>query len=212
MMDEKRGASRRTENESTWNRQERGRPAGGRTDIAFEISRMEEKDLAEVTALEAAAFSMPWSRESFLETLCRDDVLFLVARGESLPDCAGEHEKQPEDGSAPKRGDLLGYAGAYLTLDEGEITNVAVAEHARRRGVARRLLEELVVRLAKERIYRLVLEVRVSNTPAILLYESLGFEIAGTRRRFYERPVEDAYVMVCEPTVPYGKADASSLQ
>ena len=154
------------------------------------IRPMTAADVAEAAALEAASFSMPWSESSFADAIGREDALFLVARAEAL----------------------LGYAGVSVALDEGEITNVAVAEGARRRGVARRLLETLAERLMERGVRRIFLEVRVSNTPAIRLYESLGFEIAGTRRRFYERPVEDAYVMVCEPAVPYGAKASLSLQ
>ncbi len=164
----------------------------------FTIRPMTQADVFEVAALEAETFSMPWSEKSLLETLCREEMLFLVAR----------------------KGRLLGYAGVCMSLDEGEITNVAVAVDARRHGVARRLLEELAARMAEAHIYRLVLEVRVSNTAAIRLYEGCGFAAAGVRRRFYERPVEDAYVMCREltgalegePAVSYGKAGASSLQ
>ena len=56
-------------------------------------------------------------------------------------------------------------------------------------------MEELTARMAEANICRLVLEVRFSNTAAMKLYESCGFAIAGTRKRFYERPVEDAWVM-----------------
>lgn len=137
------------------------------------VRPMTEKDVAEVAALEAETFSMPWSEKSLTETLCREEMLFLVARKEAL----------------------LGYAGVCMSLDEGEITNVAVAGKARRRGVATMLLEELAARMANAHMKQLVLEVRVSNTAAIKLYERCGFSVAGTRKRFYERPVEDAYVM-----------------
>lgn len=137
------------------------------------IRKMTEADIPEVAALEAKTFSMPWSKKSLTEALCQKEMLFLVAREETL----------------------LGYAGICMSLDEGEITSVAVAENARRRGVARRILEELTAQMADARICRLVLEVRISNTAAIKLYESCGFVIAGTRRHFYERPPEDAYVM-----------------
>lgn len=145
------------------------------------IRKMTAADVGEVAALEAATFSMPWSKQGFSDILYREDVLFLVAREETL----------------------LGYVGVYCTADEGEITNVAVAPQARRRGVARALLEELTVQLAVRRIERIVLEVRVSNDPAIRLYEQAGFQTVGKRKNFYERPVEDAYVMVRQPAVSY---------
>lgn len=154
------------------------------------ITKMTAADVEAVAALEAETFSMPWSSQSFTDILYREDVLFLVAKDESL----------------------LGYAGVYCTADEGEITNVAVASDARRRGVARALIEELTARLKRRGIDRIVLEVRVSNEPAIRLYEQTGFQTVGTRKNFYEKPIEDAYVMVRQPAVSYGESVISSLQ
>ncbi len=141
------------------------------------IRQMQAADIAAVAALEAQIFSMPWSAEGFADTLPREDVLFLVA-------CEGDT--------------LLGYVGVYCTSDEGEITNVAVAPAVRRKGIARALLTELKERLASLGIRRIVLEVRVSNEAAIRLYERMGFCALGTRKNFYEKPAEDAYVMVCQ--------------
>ena len=81
---------------------------------------------------------------------------------------------------------------------------MAVAPSARRRGVGQELLADLIRRLAQKKIYRIVLEVRVSNEPAIRLYEKQGFATMGKRKNFYEKPTEDAYVMVREPVVPTG--------
>ena len=155
------------------------------------IREMSALDIDTVAALEAEIFSMPWSARGFADTLHREDVLFLVA-------CEGEN--------------LLGYVGVYCTADEGEITNVAVAQSARRHGVGRALIGELIRALADRKIFRIVLEVRVSNEPALHLYEQEGFAVVGTRKNFYEKPTEDAYVMVREPIVPTGDAAALSLQ
>lgn len=141
------------------------------------IRTMQKDDVAAVAALEAQIFSMPWSAAGFADTLPREDVIFLVAY---------------------EQDELLGYVGIYCTLDEGEITNVAVAPAARRRGIARALLTELKRQLACRNVARIVLEVRVSNEPAIRLYEQLGFSVLGVRKNFYEKPTEDAYIMVCQ--------------
>ena len=141
------------------------------------IRTMQKGDVAAVAALEAQIFSMPWSAAGFADTLPREDVIFLVAY---------------------EQDELLGYVGIYCTLDEGEITNVAVAPAARRRGIARALLTELKQQLACRNVARIVLEVRVSNEPAIRLYEQLGFSMLGVRKNFYEKPTEDAYIMVCQ--------------
>ncbi len=141
------------------------------------IRTMQKGDVAAVAALEAQIFSMPWSAAGFADTLLRKDVIFLVAY---------------------EQDELLGYVGIYCTLDEGEITNVAVAPAARRRGIARALLTELKRQLACRNVAQIVLEVRVSNEPAIRLYEKLGFSVLGVRKNFYEKPTEDAYIMVCQ--------------
>ena len=141
------------------------------------IRTMQKGDVAAVAALEAQIFSMPWSAAGFADTLPREDVIFLVAY---------------------EQDELLGYVGIYCTLDEGEITNVAVAPAARRRGIARALLTELKRQLACRNVTQIVLEVRVSNEPAIRLYEQLGFSMLGVRKNFYEKPTEDAYIMVCQ--------------
>lgn len=155
------------------------------------LREMTAADIEAVAQLEAQIFSMPWTAQGFADTLHRDDILFLVAY---------EEER------------LLGYAGVYCTADEGEITNVAVAQTARRRGVGRALLKILIGMLADRQIFRIVLEVRTSNEAAIRLYEQNGFAVVGTRKNFYEKPTEDAYVMVREPIVPTGNAAALSLQ
>ena len=107
---------------------------------------------------------------------------------------------------------LLGYVGVYCAADEGEITNVAVAQPARRCGVGRALIEALIRMLADRSVFRIVLEVRTSNEPAIRLYEQEGFVVVGKRKNFYEKPAEDAYVMVREPIVPTGNREELSLQ
>lgn len=141
------------------------------------IRTMQKGDVAAVAALEAQIFPMPWSAAGFADTLPREDIIFLVAY---------------------EQDELLGYVGIYCTLDEGEITNVAVAPAARRRGIARALLTELKQQLACRNVARIVLEVRVSNEPAIRLYKQMGFSVLGVRKNFYEKPTEDAYIMACQ--------------
>jgi ribosomal-protein-alanine N-acetyltransferase len=83
----------------------------------------------------------------------------------------------------------------YLAMDEGEITNVAVATSARRNGIGKALIRELTEKAARRGISRIVLEVRVGNRPAIALYERMGFRRIGTRKGFYDFPKEDADIM-----------------
>ena len=138
------------------------------------IRRMEEGDLDQVCAIEEETFSMPWSRKSFQDTISYYHTLFLVAELD---------------------GEIAGYCGCYQSLEEAEITNIAVRRQLQGHGIGRRLLMELM-RLGKEQgAFAYTLEVRVSNQAAIHLYESLGFVSFGIRKNFYERPREDAMIM-----------------
>lgn len=115
-------------------------------------------------------------RTGFFDALALSDTVFLVAEEENR---------------------ILGYIGMYLSVDEGEITNVAVDPGARRLGVGQALLLQMKREARQRAVGRLVLEVRVSNASAIALYEKNGFSVAGVRKGFYERPKEDAYIMIC---------------
>ena len=152
------------------------------------IRRMRTEDLDEVTALENATFAVPWSRESFRQELERNVAArYLVAERE---------------------GKVVGYAGAWIILDESHITNIAVAEAYRGRGIGRMLTEALLQLLSNLGASYATLEVRVSNERAQNLYRSLGFVSVGKRKRYYEDNQEDAFLMVCEH-MPEAEADFS---
>ena len=138
------------------------------------IRRMEERDVQQVAAIEAESFSLPWSEQAFRDSRAMYHTIFLVADLE---------------------GRIAGYCGCYQSLEEAEITNVAVKQELRGKGIARELLQELFRVGTAQGVFAYTLEVRVSNTPAIHLYESLGFENVGIRRNFYEKPTEDAMIM-----------------
>ncbi len=142
------------------------------------IRFMRLKDVDAVAAIEQETFARPWSRESFRQELTRNAVArYLVAE---------------EDGK------ILGYAGAWVILDESHITNIAVREEARGRGIGKKLTSRLLQILSNLGACYATLEVRVSNERAQNLYRSLGFISVGKRKRYYEDNNEDAYLMVCE--------------
>ena len=142
------------------------------------IRFMRLKDVDAVAAIEQATFARPWSRESFRQELTRNAAArYLVAE---------------------ENGEVLGYAGAWVILDESHITNIAVREDARGRGLGRKLTAELLRILSNLGAGYATLEVRVSNERAQNLYKSLGFVSVGKRKRYYEDNDEDAFLMVCE--------------
>ena len=89
---------------------------------------------------------------------------------------------------------VIAYLAFEQIADEGNVIEVAVHPDHRRRGIARRMLEQTID--SSSDLYTVFLEVRESNAPAISLYESLGFERAGTRRDYYDRPKENAVTMM----------------
>jgi ribosomal-protein-alanine N-acetyltransferase len=80
--------------------------------------------------------------------------------------------------------------------DEVHILDVAVHPGHRRRGVGRLLLQHILAEARQNGVRSASLEVRVSNQPAIALYQALGFQQVAIRRQYYENG-EDAFLMVC---------------
>ena len=138
------------------------------------VRPMQEQDLPQVCRIEAEAFSAPWSEKSFRDSLALSYACFLAA----------EYE-----------GQIAGYCGFYQSAEEAEITNVAVKKELRGQGIAKRMLQELLRTGRTRGASAFLLEVRAGNRPAIHLYEGLGFERAGLRRNFYDKPREDAVIM-----------------
>ena len=97
--------------------------------------------------------------------------------------------------AAKHEGELIGYVGAYQAGDSLSVTNIAVFPLWRKRGAARQLLQELDRIAVSRDLYGITLEVRVSNAAAIALYEKNGYEKAGIRKGFYEKPREDGLIM-----------------
>lgn len=140
------------------------------------IRGLQYKDVDAVCRLEESAFSMPWHRISFIEMLENPNALYLVAVDE--------------------RDQVIGCGGLRAIVGEGDISNVVVKKECRRKQIASRLMTELLKRGMEEfQLTEFTLEVRVSNEPAIHLYEKFGFRSEGIRKNFYEKPKEDAMIM-----------------
>ena len=73
--------------------------------------------------------------------------------------------------------------------------NLAVSPDYRRQGVGQALVNALVEHLRQNKVIALLLEVRVSNAPAIALYKGLGFVQVGRRPKYYHNPREDALIL-----------------
>lgn len=138
------------------------------------IEKMTGAHLTEIARLESQCFSTPWTVDGLKSELSNEMARFFVAT----------------DGT-----ELAGYVGAHNVLGQVFVTNVAVFEKYRRRGVAQKLLDTLLEISEKEGAELVTLEVRESNHSAIALYEKNGFEKVGERKNFYEKPKETAVLM-----------------
>ena len=90
---------------------------------------------------------------------------------------------------------VAGYVGSQTVIDESDMMNVAVHPDYRRKGIAEKLVMELVEALKKRDSRCLTLEVRASNEPARALYEKQGFVQVGLRKNYYRNPREDALIL-----------------
>ena len=149
----------------------------------YAIRRMTVEDVDAVHAIEAATFATPWSRQSFYEEMTRNACArYLVA---ALPD-----------------GEIVGFAGVWVVLDEGHITNIAVRQDYRGRGIGRALTRALIQYAANLGVVYMTLEVRRSNEIAQRVYLQNGFIQVGVRKKYYEDNGEDALFMVCDHLPP----------
>lgn len=135
---------------------------------------MKPEDLGGIIEIEKTCFTADaWSEDDFIYRMNASDWRFINL---TLED----------------EGRVAAYITATVVADEMNIDSVAVAPEYRRKGYASALIN-LAIKQAKAAV--VMLEVRESNTAAISLYQSLGFEKVGLRKNYYERPVENAVLM-----------------
>ena len=140
------------------------------------LAPMEESDLAEVVAIEDSAYTHPWTRGNFADSL-RSGYACRTLR---------------------RNGELAGYFVILVAAGEAHLLNLTVAPAHQRRGHGSALLRE-VLGIARDRGARnLFLEVRPSNVAAQALYENFGFRRIAVRRGYYPagKGREDALVLV----------------
>ncbi len=140
----------------------------------MQIRIMTEKDIDEVAALEQQIFSSPWSRESIEKAYQLQENIYLVAEDEN---------------------GILGYCGIWTSYETADLCNIAVRPECRRRGIADGILKEAFKACRQRQIEQMLLEVRESNEPAIVLYEKNAFQKIDIRKGYYRNPKENAIIM-----------------
>ncbi len=125
---------------------------------------MTEADLGGVLAIERTVHEHPWTLGNFSDAL------------------RSKYQCKVYESAAQE---LIGYAVMMLAVDEAELLDIAIASSQQRKGLGRKLLNEMLALARHHEMRRLVLEVRASNISAIALYRSAGFGDIGLRRDYY---------------------------
>lgn len=138
------------------------------------IRMMERQDIEQTAFMEKLCFTDPWSESAFEYELKNPLSLWLVCE---------------------KDNQVVGYVGSQTVLPEADIMNIAVLPEYRKQGIGEKLMLSLASVLQERGVTSITLEVRVSNVPAISLYEKLGFSQVGKRPGYYLHPREDALIL-----------------
>ncbi len=118
----------------------------------------------------------PWSRKQLLEELSSSGSWGYAAR-------QGEGKV------------VIGFILGRTVIDEAEIFRLAVLDQYRRLGIARKLLNSVLMMLLNKKVTKCFLELRSSNEAAFTLYRESGFKKTAVRKDYYSDPKEDAVVM-----------------
>ena len=143
----------------------------------LQLSGMQVADLDDVMAVELAVYSHPWSKNSFIDSLINHYEAWVVRTDV---------------------GELLGYFVHIVVLDESHLLTIAVKESMQGKGMGVFLLKLVVQQAMQMELNAVLLEVRVSNSRAIKLYESFGFTRIGRRKNYYQidqQQREDALIL-----------------
>jgi ribosomal-protein-alanine N-acetyltransferase len=136
---------------------------------------MVREDIKYIVEIEKLSFSTPWSSAAFLSELQHpEQTVYFVAR---------------------VRGQVVGYVGMWIIMDEGHITNIAIHPNYRGKGIGTRLLSFLFAVSRQRGIGSQTLEVRRTNIRAQKLYRRMGFVASGVRPGYYRDNNEDAIIM-----------------
>lgn len=142
------------------------------------IRKMNEQDLEEVLLLEKELFSSPWNREHFLFELNENPFSLCLV---------GVVDDQ-----------IISASCTWIIYERAEISTIGVHKAFQRKGYAKEMLEMIHRHCASNGVNQIFLEVRVSNRPAIALYESFGYKVTKVRKNYYSDNHEDAYEMMAE--------------
>ena len=132
-------------------------------------------DVDSLYEIESKYFSHPWTKEQFLYELSQNEFSKIVV--------------------AEENDNIVGFLVYWILFDNAQICNICVIDECKKRGIASKLFDIAEEDFKKNECFTITLEVRVSNVPAISLYEKRGFTKVYIRKGYYNDG-EDAYYMM----------------
>lgn len=145
---------------------------------------MEPRDVKSVLAVERSAFDTGWPATAFQNELRQNKMARYIVL---------------EDG-----GEVIGFGGLWLMLDDAHVVTVAVRPERRRNGLGSLIVHGLLLVAQAQGMEAATLECRSSNLAARALYARYGFYEVGLRRKYYADNQEDAVIMTTEPLASPG--------
>jgi ribosomal-protein-alanine N-acetyltransferase len=144
-------------------------------ELRIRIRKAEANDISAIANIEQQRFPHPWKKSYLMDELSHDISYFYVAE-----DTVGSR--------------VAGYIIFWIVEDLLELHKIVSAENYKRKGIGKKLFLFMVEIAKQKKVKEVFLEVRKSNTEAIKFYESFHFELAGTRKDYYQDPMEDALI------------------
>lgn len=145
----------------------------------LEIKPATAEDIEEILVLDCLCFMGIWTRDAYLREIASPNsslLLLWLTEARSLPT-------------------LIGMGCLWSIVEEAHITLLGIIPQYQRRGLGMLLLHSLLLDARRRNLERATLEVKVTNTPALNLYEKFGFEVAGKRKNYYAKTGEDAFIL-----------------
>ena len=163
-------------------------PGGGAAELSF--LPMQPADLDEVLKIESVSHIHPWTKGNFSDSLAAGHWAY----------CIRPQVEQIIKGSYLDPSMLWAYCILFPGVDELHLLNITVSSHLRKLGLGQRIMAAIEGVAAQQKIPRIILEVRPSNTAAVALYKRLAYEQIGMRKHYYPTDSktgfrEDALVM-----------------
>lgn len=144
---------------------------------SFSIRLANKEDAWAMYQVEKNSFATPWSYDNFAENVRHGLSVYFLAE---------------------YSGQVVGFGGMLIVMEEAHIMNVAVLPNFRKKGIGRALLQAMIAEAGRRNASAMFLEARVSNQIARSLYRSAGFAEIAVRKEYYTDTREDAVIMRLE--------------